>query len=290
MLCKLYVYARAAERCFRLPEADIVRIDVAFLPQLVSPETTMGGVCIVIDVLRATTTLTTLLACGALGVTIAADAATARAAKRDDPEAVLLGECGGLRPPDFDLGNSPRDITPQIVTGRRVICHTSNGTAAIRAVAAAPVVLLGCLRNATAVAVAAIAQAGRDERSITIVCSGGGGGQTFALDDTLAAGQIVAALSAAARATTSPIILTDAALAAHSLCQSAIGLAQEPAHDRWTEILSRTTAGQHLTQIGLGGDIPFCAQVDRETIVPLVRTVGGMVLASAAMPPLGSRA
>lgn len=270
-----------------------MRIDVAFLPQLVSREAAEGGVCVVIDVLRATTTLTTLLACGAIGVAVAADADAARTAKRANPEAILLGEIGGLRPPDFDLGNSPRDITPQLVAGRRAICHTSNGTAAIRAVAAAPVVLLGCLRNATAVARAALAaseRAGRGDRPIAIVCSGGGGGQAFALDDTLAAGQIVAAIIAAAHDATAPIILTDAALAAHSLRQAAVGLAQEPAHDHWAGVLSRTTAGQHLTQIGLGEDIPFCAQVDRETIVPLVRTVAGIVLVSAAAVPMGSRA
>ncbi len=268
-------------------------IDVAFLPQLVSREATEGGVCVVIDVLRATTTLTTLLAYGAVEVTVAADAVTARATKRANPEAILLGEIGGLRPPDFDLGNSPRDITPQMVAGHRAICHTSNGTAAIRAVAAAPVVLLGCLRNAAAVARAALAasaQGDQGDRPITIVCSGGGGGQAFALDDTLTAGQIVATLIAAARNTTLPIILTDAAFAAHSLRQSAIGLAQEPAHDHWTGVLSRTTAGEHLTQIGLGGDIPFCAQVDQETTVPQVRTVDGVVLVSAAAVPAGSRA
>ena len=268
-------------------------IDVAFLPQLVSPEATVGGVCVVIDVLRATTTLTTLLACGATEIAVAADAAAARAAKRANPAAILLGEIGGLRPPDFDLGNSPRDITPQIVAGRQAICHTSNGTAAIRAVAAAPMVLLGCLRNATAVAraaTAASAQRSQGDQLITIVCSGGGGGQAFALDDTLAAGQIVAAILAAAHATSLPIVLTDAALAAHSLRQSAIGPAQEPAHDHWAGVLSRTTAGQHLTQIGLGEDIPFCAQVDRETTVPQARTVDGVVQVRAATALTGSRA
>jgi 2-phosphosulfolactate phosphatase len=250
----------------------------------------VGGVCVVIDVLRATTTLTTLLACGVTEVAVAADAAAARAAKRANPTAILLGEIGGLRPPDFDLGNSPRDITPRIVAGRQAICSTSNGTAAIRAVAAAPVVLLGCLRNATAAALAALAASAQGDRPITIVCSGGGGGLDFALDDTLVAGQIVAALIAATHSTTSPIFLTDAALAAHSLRQSAIGPAQEPAHDHWAGVLSRTTAGQHLTQIGLGEDIPFCAQVDRETTVPRVRTVAGVVQASAAAALAGSRA
>ena len=262
-------------------------IDVAFLPQLIVTASTIGSVCIVIDVLRATTTLTTLLACGAGSVTVAAGASEARAAKLADPGALLLGEIGGLRPDDFDLGNSPRDISAQLVAGRRAICHTSNGTAAIRAVAESPIVMLGCLRNSAAVARVAIAEATRGTHSITIVCSGGAGGRSFALDDSLAAGQIVAALLAEADRAELPIELTDAALAAQTLRQSAIGRADEPVSDHWAEVLRHTSAGQHLTQIGLGEDIPFCAEVDRETTVPLVRLVDGAVLVGAT-PPLAA--
>ena len=103
--------------------------------------------------------------------------------KAADLDAILLGEIGGLRPLDFDLGNSPREISPQVVGGRRAICHTSNGTAAIRAVATAPVVLLGCLRNSAAVARAALVQARDGDLSILLVCSGGAGGRAFARQD-----------------------------------------------------------------------------------------------------------
>ena len=265
-------------------------IDVAFIPQLISPVSITGSVCIVIDVLRATTTLTTLLACGAASVAVAASAAEARAAKLADPGALLLGEIGGLRPDDFDLGNSPREVTPRSVGGRRAICHTSNGTAAIRAVADAPFVVLGCLRNCAAVAGETIAEAKRNAYSITIVCSGGAGGRSFALDDSLAAGEIVAALLAEANRAELPITLTDAALAAHTLRQSTIERVDEPADDRWERVLRHTTAGQHLTQIGLGDDIRFCAQVDRETIVPQVRSVDGVVLVGARPPLAATRA
>src|SRR5215212_1996288 len=167
-----------------------VRIQVAFLPQLSPVGSEQRGVCIVIDVLRATTTLTTLLERGATLVTVAPDAEAARESRRRDPAALLIGEIGGLRPADFDLGNSPREYTPTLVAGRRAICHTSNGTAAIRAVANAPLTLLGCLRNATAVAGLAFREARASDLPVTIVCSGGSGGRAFALDDTLVAGQL----------------------------------------------------------------------------------------------------
>ena len=267
-----------------------MQIDVAMLPQLLLSAPLRTSVCVVIDVLRATTTLTTLLACGATGVTVAADPDEARAAKLADPDALLLGEIGGLRPDDFDLGNSPREITAQAVGGRRAICSTSNGTAAIRAAVAAPLTLLGCLRNGTAVAAAALAAARRNGLTITIVCSGGAGGRSFALDDTLAAGQLVALARDMAERDGMPLELTDAALAAHTLRCNAVECGTEPAHDRWEWVLRQTTAGRHLAQIGLGDDIPFCAAVDRETTVPLARLSGGLVQLSALSPHAAARA
>lgn len=258
-----------------------MRIDVALLPQLLLPEPTRGSICIVIDVLRATTTLTSLLACGATGVTVAADPEAARAAKRIDPTAILLGEIGGLRPDDFDLGNSPREITPAAVAGRRAICSTSNGTAAIRAATAAPLALLGCLRNGTAVVRVALDAARQDGLGLTIVCSGGAGGRSFALDDTLTAGHLVAVALQEAERGGLGLELTEAALAAQALRHGAIESEDEPTSNRWERVLRQTAAGRHLAQIGLGEDIPFCADVDRETTVPQARLSAGSVYLSA---------
>jgi 2-phosphosulfolactate phosphatase len=271
----------------------VTRIDVAFLPQLVAAEAAASSICVVIDVLRATTTLTTLLACGAVSVAVAADATAAREEKRADPAAILMGEIGGLRPDDFDLGNSPREISPQIVGGRRAICHTSNGTGAIRAVAAAPVVLLGCLRNSAAVARVALERASDGDRPILIVCSGGGGGRAFALDDTLAAGQIVAAITGEAARTGVRIELSDAAIASEMLRQASLAEIDGPARHRWEQVLRRTSAGQHLARIGLGDDVPFCAEIDRETTVPLVRPAreldGAILVGTVAPLPVAGR-
>ncbi|HEY8598483.1 MAG TPA: 2-phosphosulfolactate phosphatase [Thermomicrobiales bacterium] len=255
----------------------MMRIQVAFLPQLAAREPAGRGICIVIDILRATTTLTTLLEYGAIGVLVAPDAAAAREEKRRDPGALLLGEIGGLRPTDFDLGNSPRELSPANAGGRRAICHTSNGTAAIRAVAGAPAVLLGCLRNATAVAERAYALAQTDGLPVTIVCAGGSGGQVFALDDTLVAGQLVALITAAVEQAGQVAVLDDAAIAARTLFRAAVGDAPSPVAGGWEAALRRTTAGQHLTAIGLAEDIPFCAQFDTTTFVPLAQATAEQV-------------
>lgn len=261
-----------------------MHIQVAFLPQLAAHEPAMRGICIVIDILRATTTLTTLLEYGSAGVLISPNAEAAREEKRRDPEALLLGEIGGLRPADFDLGNSPHEISSVVVGGRRAICSTSNGTAAIRAVAEAPAVLLGCLRNATAVAGKAFDLARADNLPVTIICAGGAGGRAFALDDTLVAGQLTVLIAAAAEDAGQVAVLDDAAGAAVTLFRAEVGGALSSANGAWEAALRRTTAGQHLASIGLSEDIPFCAQFDTTTLVPLAQSSAERVTLAPVSP------
>jgi phosphosulfolactate phosphohydrolase-like enzyme len=124
-------------------------------------------------------------------------------------------------------------------------------------------------------------------RPILIVCSGGAGGRAFALDDTLAAGQIVAAITGEAASAGVAIELSDAAIASEMLRQASLDGVEEPVHNRWEQVLRRTSAGQHLAQIGLGDDIPFCAEIDREMTVPLVwpeRSGNGAVMVGVAIP------
>jgi 2-phosphosulfolactate phosphatase len=248
-----------------------MKIAVDFLPQFVATAPAERGVCIVIDILRATTTLTTLLEYGASAVIVAPDAATAREEKRRDAEAILLGEIGGLRPPDFDYGNSPHELHRDQVAGKRAVCHTTNGTAAIRAARGATATLLGCLRNASAVVAEAWALAREAGVPVTVVCAGGAGGRAFALDDSLVAGQLVALLAdTAERAGVLPR-LDDAADAARLLHRAAFDGVLRSAGSAWAAALARTGAGQHLAAIGLADDVPFCAQLDSTTVVPVAR-------------------
>ncbi len=254
-----------------------MRIQVSLVPQLL-PDPATRGVCIVIDILRATTTLTTLLAYGAARVFVAPQASEARALKAADSAALLLGEIGGLRPPDFDYGNSPHELAPARVAGRRAICHSTNGTAAIRAAIAAPLTLLGCLRNATAVVAYGYAAARERGVPLTIVCSGGSGGRAFALDDTLVAGELVALAAGVDAAAGSNPDLDEAADAALTLYRAAFGAASRPDAARWALALAETSAGRQLVGLGLGADIPFCAQVDATRAVPVAALEGEAVV------------
>src|SRR6186713_1915475 len=94
--------------------------------------------CVVFDVLRATSVFVTALGNGAQSIQPVAEIADALAVKAGDPAVLLAGERHGRRITasesgdlDFDLGNSPREFTPQIVANRRIVSTTTNGTRAL---------------------------------------------------------------------------------------------------------------------------------------------------------------
>ena len=154
--------------------------------------------CVVFDVLRATSTMVTALANGASAVRPVEDIADALTWRQQQPEVLLAGERGGLRITaaqtggvDFDLGNSPREFTPEVVAGKTIIATTTNGTRALKSCASARVLLVGAFLNLTATANAIMSQP-TDE--LLLVCSGTGDGA--ALEDTLAAGALADLLEA----------------------------------------------------------------------------------------------
>ncbi len=162
-----------------------------FLPQLVAPAELAGGASIVIDVLRATTTITAALAAGAREVIpcLEVDDARGVASRVCRPARLCLGgERGGVKIDGFDLGNSPCEYTAARVAGKSVVFTTTNGTRAMLHAAAADEIWLAALVNLQAV-VAGCAQRPR----VDILCAGTGGKITR--EDVLAAGAIAAALT-----------------------------------------------------------------------------------------------
>lgn len=220
-----------------------------------------GTVCVVFDVLRATSSIVTALAAGAAGIRPVADVAEALAARRQDAAVLLAGERDGERIPaalaggvEFDLGNSPREFTPERVRARRLVMTTTNGTRALRACAGADCVLAGAFLNLSAVvrAVRQLAPA-----RLQLVCSGTQEGA--ALEDALAAGAVVDAL-AAGRA---PAVLGDGALLAWSVHRALGG--DLPA------ALERSRNGRCLlARPALREDVAFCARRDVYDVVPVL--------------------
>ena len=185
-------------------------LQVHLLPSLVSEEQLRGGVAVVIDVLRASTTITQALASGAMAVVPTATVADAQAAAasiagfslpsvnsevpadiRDQAGVILGGERGGTLIPGFDLDNSPMKYAPGVVNGKTVIFTTTNGTQALLRCQLAARTLVGCFSNLHAV----IGLLANDSRPIHLVCAGTDG--IISTDDALCAGAIATGVWAA---------------------------------------------------------------------------------------------
>jgi 2-phosphosulfolactate phosphatase len=255
-----------------------VELHVAFLPQ--ESGDMRGRVAVVVDVLRATTSILALLERGAAEVIVAptVDAARLYAAEasrvsatssraavhgaaeqqpRPAPEPVrTAGEQGGLAPAGFEFGNSPAAFARADVAGSRVVIATTNGTRALHAVRGAPVVLAACLRNRSAAARAAAEAALQGGFDLTVVCAGRE--DRFSLDDAYTAGAIAEAVVdyLAGRIACRT---TDAVLAATALYRS------------WPDaaaLFRLTAAGRNVLAIGLEEDLAYCAVPDSSEIVP----------------------
>ncbi|MBI2862490.1 MAG: 2-phosphosulfolactate phosphatase [Chloroflexi bacterium] len=255
-----------------------MRIEVAFLPPLAGD--VRGKVCLVIDVLRASTTLVTLFDRGCPEVILAENAAAARHLAPQF-NALLCGEEDGLPPPGFDYGNSPDDFRALDLRGRRVVFSTSNGTRALHHVAQAARILIGCFANANAAIARATETASQLGADLVIVCSGRLNGTSFGLDDVLCAGALLHFAG-------DEILPTDSARAAHLLYRAMFPSGASP--QALYSVLRETEAGQYLQAIGLERDLESCVRLNASLTVPelqvgpddLLRVVSGQELVSGS--------
>ena len=218
-----------------------MRVDVVFTPD----EAGAAPTGVVIDVIRATSTICQALAAGYERAFCAAEVEEARALRDALGEGVLGGERHAVRILGFDLGNSPREyIEPLAET---LILSTTNGTRAVVAAAArSERVFIASLLNLSAVVEAARA-VGED---VVVVCAGVQG--TLALDDAFVAGRIVELLDWER---------TDAADAAARLVSTWGGA---------EEAFRASKSGRNLMENApeLEADIPFCARESVLDVVP----------------------
>jgi 2-phosphosulfolactate phosphatase len=219
-----------------------------------------GGIAVVIDVLRASTTMITALANGASRLRPVPDVAAARAAALG-PAALLGGERGGVRIDGFDLGNSPAEYGRDRVAGRAIVITTTNGTAALAACRDAREILVGAMVNRSAVAAAArrLATAARDA-DVHLVCAGTDGAVTA--EDILAAGAI---LDAALRDAPADA-LDGAAAAAREAFRRLVGELDPQA--ALVAEFRRAPGGANLVALGMEADLPACAALDTTAVVP----------------------
>ena len=264
-------------------------VEVVYLPPIATDIT--SKLCVVIDVLRATSTLVSMLDAGARTVVLSESIASALAYERSrENHPLLCGESGGLPPEGFDLGNSPREYRPDNVMGRDLVFVTSNGTRAMWQLVGAPVVLAGSLLNASSVARSALEEASQRSLDIALVCSGDFLGTRFAIDDAFCAGYLVTLIRKIARelladnrqscqsphhhGATHNLLLDESAIAAARLYHSylleagILDLESAPPREVILKAFWESHNAQVLRGVGLAEDVEYCAQLDISRRVP----------------------
>ncbi|HLB26729.1 MAG TPA: 2-phosphosulfolactate phosphatase [Dehalococcoidia bacterium] len=249
-----------------------MRLHVALLPNLIQDARSAFAV---VDVLRASTTIVTLLERGAPAVIPALGVEEARALHERLPGHILCGEQEGLPPPGFDYGNSPAELAAAALDGRPVILATSNGTRILNDLADAPAVLVGALVNREAAAEALLALAAEHGCDATIVCAAAPSGRSIALEDALGAGAIAEAalrLDPSLQPTDAAMFARDAFLAAAGDLRTALASARH---------------GAELIAAGFAADVEHCARLDVSTAVPVLQRDGDGLLALRALGTAG---
>ncbi len=238
-----------------------------------------------LDVLRASSTMLAMFEAGAQGLQLAESPEAALAVVANQRDAYYVcGERAGLKVEGFDYGNSPAEVAEGDLSGRQIIFVTSNGTAALRAVADAPLVLVGSPRNEVAVVRQATREAAARGYDLLILCAGDQGGYGISLEDAFVAGMLVDRLLklsprrlAPGEAASEPdaLALDDSAIVAHRLFRSYLG--SKPGHATRENLLAmfaESRRGRELPTIGFSADLEYCSEIDVTTVVPRLDGAG----------------
>jgi len=227
-----------------------VRLDVAYTPASLAGGALAGATALVIDVLRASTSIITALGNGCAGVVPVGEPEEAIRRAAAEPGALVAGERRGDPLEGFHLGNSPLEFTRERVGGRTVVLTTSNGTRALLAAREASAIGIAAFVNLTAATEWAVAEA----RDLIVICAGERGRRS--LEDHVCAGLLVEGVRArAADASMSPAAL-EALAAARRYGREVARLA---ADSPWARKLAAS---------GRGRDVTACLALDTTPFVP----------------------
>jgi 2-phosphosulfolactate phosphatase len=240
------------------------------LPTDIEPGDLAGGVAVVIDVLRASTTIITALANGAARVIPCGIVETARSLAAEDESGNTLtgGERRGVKIEGFDLDNSPASYSRERVAGKTIAFTTTNGTAALLKTDGAARVLIGALVNRQAIVDVLHA----DGRPVHLICAGTDGRLTS--EDLLGAGAIAAGLTR----------FDDVELEDNATHNAARQWSETPG-SQLLAALRGSSGGSNLVELGFDRDIVRAAEVDSIAIVPEYSpTTRAITIANPARP------
>lgn len=237
----------------------VIKVDLEFVAPGAN-HAAIGNLVVVIDVVRATSSIIAAMGNGAKSVTPLKTVKEAKRLRKEHPNYILAGERKGIKPKGFDLDNSPLSLTVENVSGKNLIMTTTNGTRALAHSGKSKWILVGAFLNASAVAKKSVEIASRNKVGISFVLAGQN--RHFAFEDFVCAGGIIGRLP------TNGIVLSDKALGAL--------FAFEGAKNNLQESISRSEHAQELLRIDFGKDIEFACQIDRYDLVPVYQN--GIIL------------
>ena len=229
-------------------------LDVYFSAQSFRESDVRGKTVVVIDILRASSTIVTALAHGARGVIPVRDMASASKISKslNSPSYMMAGEKDGVKIEGYDLGNSPLDFTGETVGGKTIILNTTNGTKAIKRSGLAKNILIGSFLNLQTV----VNYLKQIDHEAVLLCSGWRG--RLSMEDLLCAGSII-------------YEITDGHLptGARDGAQVAFGL-YEKFRDDIEGCIKRSDYAERLRDIVHVDDITFCCRRDEMQILPVM--------------------
>lgn len=239
-----------------------MKLFIYHTPEL-TPTDKTPDCAIVVDVLRATSTIATVLASGGEAVQAFSDLDQLIAVSEKWPSEKRLraGERGGAKVTGFELGNSPLDCTPEVVQGRRLFISTTNGTRALQRIQHSPTVIAAALINRAAVVHYLLE---KQPEIVWIVGSGWEG--SFSLEDTVCAGAIAHSLVEKSQ-------LSPDDLAGNDELISAIALYSQWQNDL-LELFHQASHGKRLLRLEGHEDLKYCAQIDILDVLPIQQELG----------------
>ena len=239
-----------------------MKIFIYHTPEL-TPNDTVPECAIAVDVLRATSTMATVLAAGGEAVQVFSDLDQLMTVSEQWPSDKRLraGERGGAKVAGFELGNSPLDCTAELVAGKRLFISTTNGTRALQRIQNAPIVLAAALINRAAVVKFLLE---KQPETIWIVGSGWEG--SYSLEDTVCAGAIAHSIWQQTNCPLEDISGNDEVVSAIAL------------YSQWQNdllgLLHKASHGQRLLRLECLEDLKYCSQTDTLDILAIQTELG----------------
>lgn len=225
-----------------------MKVDIIFTADEISQEKTEGKICVVIDVLRATSVMITALHNGAEKIFPFKDIKTIQERCENLKNIIKCGERNALKIDGFDLGNSPLEFTKEKVFGKDIYMSTTNGTKAVENSLSAEKIIICSFLNIKSVSEKLLEY----KKDVVIVCAGTNG--KFSLDDTLCAGLIIKEMQKHTE-----IQMNDVLLAAVRISES---------HENIKDILKGSTHYERLLSLGFEKDMEHIFSLNKYSIVP----------------------